>query len=284
VSAGGHSAAGARLTGAQAGGPQAGEPDLRGRDGAGARVALIDSGVDGGHPWFARAELQHRRVERHGKGFRVVPDEGGDHSGHGTACAGILHRMVPAASIESVRALSPDGRCSHWALIAALRYCVRRRFDVVNLSLGIDVPRGAPLRAADQRPILSLYELADAACTAGVVLVASGPNVAQFRTYPGRFKALVGVGRGDPSEPEALRTARCADHELVAPGTNVLAPALGGGERRWTGTSFACPFVTAQVARIRAVQPRLPIELVKAALHALAAKPPANEGPAEERS
>ena len=259
-------------------------------DGAGVTVAVIDSGIDSGHPWFERAAISHRRVHQDGDRHRVVDDpRGGDSSGHGTACAGIVHRMVPAARVVSVRALGPDGRCSRDALIAALHHCVMERFDVVNLSLGIDVPRGAPLKIADHRPILRLYELADAAYTVGVVLVASGPNVRQFRTYPGRFKALIGVGRGAFDSWEQLQTDITQDHEILAPGTEILAPALGGGERRWTGTSFACPFVSAQVARIRAGSPGLSVEAVKAALHRRASlgphpEPPSRPIPPEART
>jgi subtilisin family serine protease len=238
--------------------------------GRGVRVAIIDSGVELGHPWLAEASLSHLRVESRQQSFVVVPDGGGDQSGHGTACAGLVHRMVPSAQIVSLRALGPDGRCSRGALIAALRHCIKERIEVVNLSLGIDVPRKAPLKVSDHRPILNLYELADAASTVGVILVASGPNVAHFRTYPGRFKSLIGVGRASFDTLDALRSERTQDYEIVAPGTDILAPALGGGERRFTGTSFACPFVSGHVARILAARPGLPIEAVKASLHAIA--------------
>lgn len=240
------------------------------RDGRGARIAVIDSGVDPSHPWFVAAALSHLCMQKSTTGFMVVPYEGGDQSGHGTACAGIIHRMVPAAEIVSLRALGPDGRCSRTALITAIHHCIKERFDVVNLSLGIDVPRKAPLKATDHRPILSLYELADAAYTVGVVLVASGPNVSQFRTYPGRFKSLIGVGRGSFEDHERLESERTQDYEIIAPGTDITAPSLDGGERRWTGTSFATPFVSAHIARIRAAQPNLPVERIKAALHAVA--------------
>jgi subtilisin family serine protease len=240
------------------------------RDGRGVRVAVIDSGVDAGHGWFAEAKLSHLRLEKTATGFQVVGDDGGDMSGHGTACAGIIHRMVPAAEIVSIRALDADGRCSRDALITALRHCVKDRVPVVNLSLGIDVPRKAALKATDHLPILNLYEIADAAYTVGVVLVASGPNVDHFRTYPGRFKSLIGVGRAAFEDHDKLRSARTQDHEILAPGTDIVAPALGGGERHWTGTSFACPFVSGHVARIVAARPGLPVELIKASLHALA--------------
>lgn len=240
------------------------------RDGRGVRIAIVDSGVEPSHPWLSDAKLAHQRLAQEGSSWKVVDDPGGDVSGHGTACAGILHRMVPAAELVSIRALGADGRCSRAALLSALRHCIRERFAVVNLSLGIAVPRKAALKASDHHPILSLYELADAAYTVGVVLVASGPNVESFRTYPGRAKALIGVGRGHFEEMDQLRSERGPDYEILAPGTDVLAPALGGGERRWTGTSFACPFVSAHVARILAARPGLSIDQVKSALHALA--------------
>jgi subtilisin family serine protease len=238
----------------------------------GVRIALIDSGVDTSHPWLASAAIGQVQVERRGEGYAIVPSDPGDRSGHGTACAGIIHRMVPGAAITSVCALSAEGRCSRDSLIAALRFCVRERFSVVNLSLGIDVPRAAPLRPNDYKSILDLYEVADAAYTAQVVLVASGPNVASFRTYPGRFKSLIGVGRGASSDPETLRSELTPDYEILAPGTDVLAPALGGGQRHWTGTSFASPHVTAHVARLRGARPDMTIEAIKAALHELAQK------------
>ncbi len=239
--------------------------------GAGVRVAIVDSGVDASHPWLSSAPIKHAKVVQNGEAFAVsAVGQGEDGSGHGTACAGIIHRMVPEADIVSVRALGPEGRCSREALLAALRYCVRERFAVVNLSLGIDIPRAIPLKATDYKSIVELYEIADAAYTAGVVLVASGPNVASFRTYPGRFKSLIGVGRAAFSDPEGLRTHLTQDYEILGHGNDVLAPSLDGGERRWTGTSFACPSVAAHVARIRAARSGLTVEAIKAALHGLA--------------
>lgn len=234
------------------------------------RVALVDSGVDSSHPWLAGARIHSLRVERRGDGYAMLAADPVDLSGHGTACAGIVHRLAPFAELTSVCVLGPEGRCSRDGLLAALRYCVHERYDVVNLSLGIDVPKNAPLRPTDYKSIVELYEIADLAYTAGVVLVASGPNASSFRTYPSRFKSLIGVGRAASADPEFLKTEITVDWEILAPGNDVLAPALGGGERRWTGTSFAAPHVTAHVARLRAERPYLTIQEIKAALHLLA--------------
>ena len=124
------------------------------------RVALIDSGVDAAHPWFETATLTHRHVVRVDGRWCVQEGGAGDTSGHGTACAGILHRRMPTAEIVSIRALSEDGRCSKSALIASIAFAIDAAVDVVSLSLGFDLPRRAQLKASDHRPILSLYELA----------------------------------------------------------------------------------------------------------------------------
>ena len=240
------------------------------RDAEGARIAIVDSGIDVGHPWFAGATIEQLSVTARAGVLSVERAELGDASGHGTACAGIIHRLAPKARISSVRALGAEGRGSREALVAALRFCVAEGFSVVNLSLGIDVPRSSPLRPTDYRSVIDLYEVADEAYSRGVMLVAAGPNAATFRTYPGRAKSLIGVGRGSFSDPERFDLELTADHEILAPGVDVVGPALGGGERRWTGTSFACPHVAAHVARVVASRPGSTPSDVRSTLHQLA--------------
>jgi len=248
------------------------------------RVAIVDSGVDVSHPFFERATIHTFGVEPKGPGHTVVEVASGDGSGHGTACAGIVHRVCPEAEIVSVRALGPDGRGSRDALVAALRYCVRERIPVVNLSLGIDLPKSAPVRPTDARSILDLYEVADEAFLRDVVLVAAGPNASTFRTYPGKAKSLIGVGRGAYDDPERLELSITAEYELMAAGLDVVAPAVGGGERKWTGTSFACPHVAAHAARVIArIGTSNPLE-VRAELHATARRFAAKEGIHREAS
>lgn len=248
------------------------------RLGSGVRVAIVDSGVDSTHPFFANAQIEELCVVAKGASFTVEKASTGDASGHGTACAGILHRLAPKATIVSVRALGPDGRGSRDALVAALRFCVREGYGVVNLSLGIDVPKATPLKPTDYRSIIELYEVADDAFAKRVMLVAAGPNVASLRTYPGRAKSLIGVGRGAFADAEHIEVSLTADHEVVAPGVDVVAPALGGGERKWTGTSFACPHVAAHVARIIAFDPNRSASEVRWALYQLASPAPKPEG------
>jgi subtilisin family serine protease len=235
------------------------------------RVAIVDSGVDASHPSFASAKITSFAVTAKAGGtLGVDPIEPSDASGHGTACAGIVLSLAPDVEIVSVRALGPDGRGSREALIAALRFCVKESIPVVNLSLGVDMPKGQPLRPTDVKSILDLYEVADEAFARGVTLVAAGPNAASFRTYPGKAKSLIGVGRGAFADPERIELEITTEHELVAAGTDIPAPAIGGGERKFTGSSFACPHVAGHAARFVARTGRRDVMSVRASLHALA--------------
>src|SRR5687768_11790216 len=79
---------------------------LGGSTGRGVKVAIIDSGIDNTHPAVAGSVR--------GWAEPVVDDEGAvryesaphtDLFGHGTACAGVIHRIAPDAELYSVRVL-----------------------------------------------------------------------------------------------------------------------------------------------------------------------------------
>ena len=89
-------------------------------DGAGVTVAVIDSGVEGSHPAIGGALVESVRIELDGDATSVVADEGVDAVGHGTACAGIIHALAPAAELVSVRVLGADNRGKGLAFAAGL--------------------------------------------------------------------------------------------------------------------------------------------------------------------
>ena len=77
--------------------------------GSGVRVAVIDSGVETSHPMLRGMELvDDLAIKIDGHRLRVVPGEGRDVFGHGTAVAGILRMLAPEAEIGSIRVLGND--------------------------------------------------------------------------------------------------------------------------------------------------------------------------------
>ena len=89
--------------------------------GKGVRVAVVDSGIEHDHPALADCVKGGVIVVYDSKAkdyYRIKPDNKPmDVSGHGTACAGIIHSIAPDAEIYSVRVLGRNmgGRAIQFA-------------------------------------------------------------------------------------------------------------------------------------------------------------------------
>lgn len=235
------------------------EPSALGR-GAGVRVAIIDSGIDGKHPDIAAPVTRSVRVIA-GPRSRpvVVPGEAVDSAGHGTACADIVAGLAPEVELWNVRALGPDCRGSAAALLVALEWSINEGAQVINLSLGTRDPGLAnPLRS-----------LVDAAYRRSLLIVAAANNVPGVHSYPAVFSSLVCVDAEYLPDREDFRFRPGDVSELLAPGVYVDAAWPGGGRKLVTGTSFACPHVSGHIARVVSANPGLEPFQIKTLLYAM---------------
>ena len=78
--------------------------------GAGVTIADIDSGIEGSHPAVGGRVVRSVRVDLHGETADICDEAPVDAVGHGTACAGIIHALVPEADLVSVRVLGKNNR------------------------------------------------------------------------------------------------------------------------------------------------------------------------------
>jgi subtilisin len=226
-------------------------------DGAGVRVCIVDSGVDGEHP-FVGGGVAPRvvAVADEDGAVHVVDDDKDDQSGHGTACAGIVRALAPKCEIASVRVLGPDLGGTGAALLAGLRWAIEARYDVVNLSL-----------STRRRAIAEeLHALADHAYFRRTLLVCCAHNL-PVESFPWRFASVVSVAAHDSAEPLEIHYNPRPPVEFFARGVEVHVAWQGGGAIRATGNSFAAPHVTGICARILGAHPGLTPFQVKSLLH-----------------
>ena len=84
--------------------------------GKGVEVAVIDSGVDAAHPRLAGHLGRGCTVAKNRTGEIVIREikarKNRDNYGHGTAVAGIIADLAPAARIVSVRVLDEYNACT----------------------------------------------------------------------------------------------------------------------------------------------------------------------------
>jgi serine protease len=248
------------------------------------RVAIIDSGLDGGHPEFPRTKIW---AGRSFVGGRWDVDE----EGHGTFVAGEIAAAVnndqgiagiafPAQLIiakiaRGDEAISVDDEA------AAIRWAADRGAQVINLSIG-----GLRDPLNRRRDTFSQVE-ADAleyAYRRGAVLVAAIGNGDEaprtpwfYGSYPAALPHVIGVSALTPSgNVPSFSNRDLIYNDIAAPGQEIfstLPRALtsqrptcadqgysdcGPDEfRHASGTSFAAPQVAAAAAVLLALRPTL---------------------------
>ncbi len=247
--------------------------------GAGVKVAVLDTGIDAGHPAFSGVALTQRDFSGSGDG---------DRNGHGTHCAGTIFgrdvagtrigvaRGVDAALIGKV--LGDDGSGSSEMIFEAISWASEEGADVISMSLGFDFPGlverligfGWPADLATSvaleayrgnlRMFDALMEVIEARAAFGpgtLVIAAAGnesrrdenPNFEIAASLPAAASGVISVAAaGD--DPEGYRIADFSNTlaTLTGPGVNVLSARAGGGLRALRGTSMACPHVAGVAA------------------------------------
>jgi subtilisin family serine protease len=217
-----------------------------GSTGAGARVCILDSGVEASHPLVGG--LDSAVVISLDENDEVVATEDaeGDLSGHGTACAGVVRGLAPECSLSSVRVLGAGFSGSGGVLLGGLKYAVEQGFDVINMSL-----------STTKKPFASvLHELADSAYFKRTVLVASAHNM-PVESYPWRFSSVISVGSHEEPDPLTFFYNPTPPVEFFGRGVNVDVAWLGGRSINVSGNSFATPHMTGICALILAKHPEL---------------------------
>jgi subtilisin family serine protease len=260
------------------------------------RVAVIDSGVDAGHP-----ELERRIV---GARSFVGGSPKIDVQGHGTFVAGLIAAEVdnqtgiaglaPAAELLVAKVVAPDGTIPVSAEVAAIRWAVASGARVINMSLG-----GLRDPLDPERDTFS-HEEADAlryAISQGVVVVAavgnslpSGQTPWRYASWPAALPHVLGVSAiaRDGSSP-SFSNRDAVYNDIAAPGQDILSTfpraltakrpscneqgysPCGPEEYRLAeGTSFAAPQVSAAAATLIASRPDLQADQVTAILEGTA--------------
>lgn len=232
----------------------------RSSTGKGVTVAIIDSGIDTSHP-----DLHDRvseSVEARADKNKVVfePSDAGDSAGHGTACAGIIARIAPDAKFASIKVLGAGGLGDGQVFLAGLEFAIKKRYKVINLSLGTTKPQFfAPL-----------HDMLDRAYQAGCIVVAAANNLPQ-PSFPSVFSSsLISVIKSEETDPLNFGFHYGEVIELTAPGVGVRTAWPGSGYRNLTGNSFACPHIAGIVALLLESHPNMTPFQVKSALYAIA--------------
>lgn len=231
-----------------------------GSTGAGVKVAVIDSGVDGDHPRVGGinggvAMIVDPDAEY---GYREQEGPHEDLVGHGTACAAIIRSLAPDCEIYSVRVLGENLKGRGALFHAGIEWAIEQGMQVANLSLS---------SKADSL-FAPLHEIADEAYFKRTVLV-SAANNQPGPTYPSQFSSVISVAAKVGDDPWALAYNPAPPVEFGARGIDLNVAWLAQGSIEATGNSFAAPHVAGMVTSLLGKHPHLTPFQVKAVMQAV---------------
>ena len=233
-------------------------------DGAGVRVAVLDSGIDTSHPDLIGLSLaDDLAFEINGSFVSAIDNTHGDAMGHGTAIASIIHDIAPRAEIGSFRVLDGDLKSRSTIVWEAARHAIERGYHILNCSFG---------SPGDARFVMAYKEWTDLAYVRNVHIVAGCNNHdVAVREWPGWFPTVVTVNLAS-LPPDRWQSHSGSLVEFSAHGHDVRVPWKGGSHRTVSGSSYAAPRLTGWLARLISAYPDLRVGEAKALLRRLSSE------------
>jgi serine protease len=213
-------------------------------------VAVLDTGIDAGHPDLVGHTLPGRNEIQPG----TTPN---DNNGHGTMTAGIIGASTNNgvgisgvawnAKLLPVKVLDSSGSGPDSVIIKGINWAAANGAKVINMSLGGD--QDDPL----------LHDAIKAAVNKGiVVVVAAGNTGANAPHYPAAYPEVIAVAATDNNGALTSFSTQGDWVDIAAPGWNILSTGPrsltpAGYLPYWSnsGTSFSAPMVAGVAALLR---------------------------------
>lgn len=216
------------------------EPALSLANGSGVTVALIDTRV------ADISSLVGHVAER------IVIGSGKGQGRHGTALAGLIADVAPAARLLAIEAFADDpsdpetGVATTLTLARAIDMAIDRKADIINLSV-----------AGPRDPLIG--RLVRQALSRGTVVVAAAGNDGPDSPprYPAAYDGVVAVTATDANDQLYPAAAQGTHIAIAAPGVDIRATVSEGVVGYVTGTSVAAAQVTGIAALLRERAPKL---------------------------
>ena len=248
--------------------------------GAGVKVAVLDTGIDAGHPAFQGVTITQQDFTGEGDG---------DDDGHGTHCAGTIagrdvggFRFGVAPGVEELligKVLGVNGGSTD-AVAQGMQWALQSGANVLSMSLGIDFPglvarltaQGLPVQPATSRALqayrdnielfgtLARLIRANAALGRSAVVVAATGNESKREapvpytiavSPPAASEGFISVAALMQADGNGgLKVARFSNTgpSIAAPGVDIVSARAGGGFVSMSGTSMATPHVAGVAA------------------------------------
>lgn len=205
--------------------------------GAGARIAILDTGVASSAAFDANIS----RIN-----LVAMSADPSQQNGHGTAVASMIvgnnsltPGVAPSSSILSIRVADDLGQSDSFLLAQGIIAAVDGGASLINISMG-----GFGQSAILQNAINYARE------RGALVFAASGNNGVDQVYYPAACEGVIAVGAVDAAGNHLDFSNSGSEIDISAPGYAINAAWAGDEAAAVTGTSFSTPIVVGAVAAV----------------------------------
>lgn len=211
--------------------------------GSGIKVAVVDTGIDTGHPDL-------KTNIKGGVNTINAWANYNDDNGHGTHVAGIVAAVDntfgvvgvgPKISLYGVKVLNKNGSGYLSDVIEGLDWAIANHMQVINMSLGTT------------SDVQSFHDAVVRVSGAGIVQVAAAGNSGGAVIYPAAYPQVIAVSAIDKNDTIASWSSRGPEVDLAAPGVNIYSTYKGSKYQTLSGTSMASPHVAGVAALVLSV-------------------------------
>lgn len=216
---------------------------LRQGTGRGVKIGILDTGIVN-IPSLEGSIGGHYQVVDRDREIDVIENElGFDDVGHGTPCADIIHRHVPDAILYDVKVMDYRSENSRYKIGAGIRYATQQGWDLLNICVGTQIDYSR------------LREVTQDALEKGLMILSAIDCFGESVGYPAGYDEVISVDYDLFTNPTQYCFTEKAD--ICAHGVYVEAFNVDGVIEAYTGSSFACPHVTALAAKVREFFPAM---------------------------
>ena len=245
-------------------------------------IAVIDNGFELNHP-----ELKGKAI----KPYNVIdktPNVTPGRENHGTHVASTIVAngnnnqgivgICPDCSFMPIKVEDQNGMMSNTYIIDAILYAIKNNADVINLSLGMQIPQGLNIPLLEQKEYINSEakdeeefwnDLFNYAKEKNIICILSAGNsniMTGFDPFQ-RAKSTIKVGAVNQSGRKAEFSNFGNFTTIYAPGTKIFGAKPGNSYETLQGTSMASPIIAGFVGLLKSKNKNISVEEIERILN-----------------
>lgn len=229
-------------------------------------IAVIDNGFDLNHPELRNKAVKPYNVIDKTADVRPTKENHGTHVtstivANGNNNQGLVG-ICPDCSFMPIKVEDQNGMMTNTYIIDAILYAIKNKANVINLSLGMQIPIGLNIPLQEQKDYINSSakdeeefwdDLFNYASSKNVtcVLAAGNSNILTGFDPFQRAKSTIKVGAINQDGQKANFSNFGNNTTIYAPGTNIYGAKPGNSYEILQGTSMAAPIISGLIGLIK---------------------------------